>query len=109
MLTAVDEVFRRSLTTLLTIYLVVGIGLMVALILIIRALVLTYLENRDTRLAACPKTERYAAEDKDIDALYTALFGAPALPVKNCSRRPEGAERFRPGHSHLVAQEPRRR
>ena len=103
MLTAVDEVFRRSLTTLLTLYLVVGIGLMVALILIIRALVLTYLENRDTRVAACPKTERYAAEDKDIDALYAALFGAPALRITNCSRRPEGAERVRPGRRDRVA------
>lgn len=111
MLTAIDDIFRRSLTTLLTIYLVVGITVIVGLVMIIRALVRRYLEDRDKRLAVLPETEQYAAQDAvdDIDALYAALFGAPALRVKNGSHRPKGAERFRSGHADLVSQEPRHR
>ena len=38
MLTAVDDLFRRSITTLLTIYFLAGIALIVGLVFIIRAL-----------------------------------------------------------------------
>src|SRR5437879_13713709 len=65
MLTAVDDFFRRSITTLLTIYLVAGIAVIVALVSIIRALVRTYVKYRGNRLVVCPETERY--ETVEID------------------------------------------
>ena len=57
MLTAVDNLFRRSITTLLAVYLVAGIAVLVALVYIIRALVRTYVEYRGKRLVICPETE----------------------------------------------------
>ncbi len=94
MLTAIDEGFRRSLTILLTIYLVVGILVIVALVLIIRALARTYLEYRGKRLVVCPETKTYATVEIDEPlAAITSLFGwpehqhcAPELRIENCSR-----------------------
>ena len=90
MLTAVDDLFRRSITTLLTIYLVVGIAVIVGLVFIIRALVRTYVEYRGKRLVVCPETEKYATVEIDAPlAAITSLFGAPELRIENCSRWPE--------------------
>jgi len=90
MLTAIDEGFRRSLTILVTIYLVVGILVIVALVLIIRALARTYLEYRGKRLVVCPETKTYATVEIDAPlAAITSLFGAPELRIENCSRWPE--------------------
>jgi len=90
MLTAIDGLFRRSLTTLLTIYLVVGIAVIVGLVFIIRALVRTYVEYRGKRLVICPQTEKYATVEIDAPlAAVTSLFGAPELRIENCSRWPE--------------------
>ena len=90
MLTAVDDFFRRSITTLLTIYLVAGIAVIVALVSIIRALVRTYVKYRGNRLVVCPETERYATVEIDGPlAAVTSLFGALELRIENCSRWPE--------------------
>ena len=90
MLTALDELFRRSITTLFTIYLVAGTAVIVGLVFIIRALVRTYLEYRGKRLVVCPETGQYATVEIDGRlAAVTALFGASELRVENCSRWPE--------------------
>jgi hypothetical protein len=90
MLTAVDDLFRRSITTLVAIYLVVGIAVIVGLVFIIRELVRTYLEYRGKRLVMCPETEKYATVEIDAPlAAVTSLFGAPQLRIENCSRWPE--------------------
>ena len=90
MLTALDDLFRRSITTLLTIYLVVGIAVIVGLVFIIRALVRASVEYRGKRLVVCPETEKYATVEIDAPlAAITSLFGAPELRIENCSRWPE--------------------
>jgi hypothetical protein len=90
MLTAADDLFRRSITTLLTVYLVVGIAVIVGLVFIIRAMVRTYLEYRGKRLVICPETEKYATVEINAPlAAVTSLFGAPELRIENCSRWPE--------------------
>jgi hypothetical protein len=90
MLTALDDLFRRSITTLLTIYLVVGITVIVGLVFIIRALMGTYLQYRGKLLVVCPEAEKYATVEIDRPlAALTSLFGAPELVIENCSRWPE--------------------
>jgi hypothetical protein len=90
MLTAVDNLFRRSLTTSLTIYFVVGIAVIVGLVFVVRALVRTYVEYRGKRLVVCPETAQYATVEIDAPlAAITSLFGAPELRIENCSRWPE--------------------
>jgi hypothetical protein len=75
---------------LLTIYLVVGIGVIVGLVFIIRALLRTHVEYRGKRLVVCPETAQYAAVEIDAPlAAITSLFGAPELRIENCSRWPE--------------------
>ena len=90
MLTAVDDLFRRSITTLLTIYLVVGVAIIVGLVFIIRALVRTCLQYRGKRLVLCPEAEQYATVEIEAPlAAVTTLFGAAELRIENCSRWPE--------------------
>jgi hypothetical protein len=90
MLTAVDDLFRRSITSFLAIYLVVGIALIVGLAFIIRALVRTYVEYRGKRLVVCSETAQYATVEIDAPlAAITSLFGAPELRIENCSRWPQ--------------------
>lgn len=90
MLTAVDDLFRRFIATLLTIYILAGIAAIVGLVFIIRALRRTYLEYHGKRLVICPKTEKCATVEIDAPlAAITSLFGAPELRIENCSRWPE--------------------
>jgi len=90
MLTAVDDLFRRYTTTLLTIYVVAGIAVIVGLAFIIRALVRTYLQYRGKLLVVCPEAEKYATVEIDRPlAAITSLFGTPDLRIENCSRWPE--------------------
>jgi hypothetical protein len=90
MLTTVDDLFRRSITTLLMIYLVVGIAVIVGLVFIIRALVRTFVEYRGKHLVVCPETAQYATVEIDAPlAAITSLFGAPELRIENCFRWPE--------------------
>lgn len=90
MLTALDDLFRRSITTLLTIYLVVGIAVIVGLVFIIRALLRTYVQYRAGRLVVCPETAHCATVEIDARlAAITSLLGAPELCIENCSRWPD--------------------
>jgi hypothetical protein len=90
MLTAVDDLFRRSITTLMTIYLLVGIAVIVGVVFIIRTLGRTYAEYRGTHLVVCPETEKYEIVEIDARrAAITSLFGTPELRIENCSRWPE--------------------
>jgi hypothetical protein len=90
MITAVDDLFRRYVVTLLTIYLVVAVAACIGLVLLIRALVRVYLRYRGTCVVTCPETEQYAAVDVDaVHAAVTSLYGTPALRLTSCSRWPE--------------------
>lgn len=90
MLTALDELFRRSITTLSAIYLVAGTAVIVGLVFIIRALVRTRLQYRGKLLVVCSEAEKYATVEIDRPlAAITSLFGPPELRIENCSRWPE--------------------
>ena len=95
MLTAVDDLFRRSITTFLTIYLLVAVAVIVGLIFIIRTLGRTYGEYRGKHLVVCPETGKYEAVEVDGPlAAITSLFGTPELRIENCSCWPK--------HQHCV-------
>ena len=90
MVTAVDELFRRSLATLLTAYSLVAIAVAVAVGFAVRAFLRTYVHYRGTRVVTCPETEQYAAVEVDSPhAAVTCLWGASQLRLQSCSRWPE--------------------
>lgn len=85
-----DEVFRRSLSILLTIYFVAGVAVIAGLALAIRAVVRAYFRYKGQRVVTCPETEQYAAVEVDArHAAATCLHGRPDLRLKSCSRWPE--------------------
>jgi hypothetical protein len=90
MITALDDLFRRYVLTLLTLYLVVAVAVGVGLAFLIQALVRAYLRYRGKRVVTCPETEQYAAVHVDaMHAAVTSLSGVPELRLTSCSRWPE--------------------
>jgi len=90
MITAVDDLFRRYVFTLLTLYLVVAVAAGIGLAFLSRAVVRAYVRYRGRRVVTCPETEQYAAVDVDaIHAAVTSLSGVPQLRLTSCSRWPE--------------------
>ena len=90
MITAVDDLFRRYVFTLLTLYLVVAVAAGIGLAFLCRAVVRAYVRYRGRRVVTCPETEQYAAVDVDaIHAAVSSLSGVPQLRLTSCSRWPE--------------------
>lgn len=90
MITAVDDLFRRYIWTMLTIYIVIVVALGIGLVFLIQAVVRTYARYRGKRVVTCPETEQYAAVEVDaIHAAITSITGVPQLRLTNCSRWPE--------------------
>src|SRR6185295_10279093 len=80
-----DEVFRRSLLILLTIYFVAGVAVIACLAFAIRSVVRVYSRYRGQRVVTCPETEQYAAVEVDAcHAAATSLYGRPAVRLKSC-------------------------
>jgi hypothetical protein len=87
---ALDEFFRTSVMTTLTIYAVLGIVVIAAVILAVRAFLRAYLKYHGMRVVTCPETERYAAVEMDAPhAALTCLLGPSQLRLSSCSRWPE--------------------
>jgi hypothetical protein len=73
-----------------TLSLVALLVVVVALVLLFRAIVKAYLEFRGTRVVICPEITAPAAVDVDArHATATAIFGEPCLRLSACSRWPE--------------------
>lgn len=90
MLTAFDDLFRRYLTTIITIYVVVGVVVLAALALAIVAFVRAYVRYRGKRVITCPETHCPEAVELDASlAAVSSLLKGPELHLTSCTRWPE--------------------
>lgn len=90
MLTAFDDLFRRYLTTLITVYVVVGVVVLAALALTIVAFVRAYVRYRGKRIINCPETHCCEAVQLDAPlAAVSSLLNSPELHLTSCTRWPE--------------------
>ena len=90
MVTVLDDIFRRTLTTVFTVYALLALAVSVVIVFAIRAFVRTYVHYRGTRIVTCPETEQYAAVEVDTShAAMTCLWRNTQLRLADCSRWPK--------------------
>lgn len=90
MLTAVNELFQKYVTTLFTIYVVAGVAVLVAVGLAVMAFVKAYTRYRGKRVITCPETNQHEAVELNASlAAMSSLLDRPELKLASCTRWPE--------------------
>lgn len=90
MLAAVDMFFRRYIATVLTIYIVAGAVILVAIVFAAVAFVKRYVKYRGKRVITCPETNCHEAVELDASlASMSSLLDGPELKLTSCTRWPE--------------------
>ena len=90
MLSALDDLFRKYVMTLLTVYIVVGAVVIAAAVFAVVAFVKRYLQYRGKRVITCPETHCHEAVELDASlAAMSSLLDRPDLKLANCTRWPE--------------------
>lgn len=90
MLTALDQLFQRYVTALVTIYLVVGIVAVAAVALAVVAFAKRYVRYGGKRIITCPETDCHEVVELDAPlAAMSSLLDGAELRLTCCSRWPE--------------------
>jgi len=90
MLAALDQFFRRYVTTVLTIYIAAGIVVLAFIALAAIAFAKRYVKYRGKRVITCPETNCHEAVELDASlAAMSSLLDHTELRLSSCTRWPE--------------------
>jgi hypothetical protein len=89
-MTALDQLFQRSVVTLVTIYIVVGASVLIAIAFGVFAFLQRYRKYRGKRTIMCPETRHCEAVELDAPlAAMSSLLDGPELHLTSCTGWPE--------------------
>jgi len=90
MVAAIDLAFRRYIATLLTIYIVAGVVVLIALAFVAVVFLKRYVKYHGKRVITCPETNCHEAVELDASlAAMSSFFERPELRLTSCTRWPE--------------------
>ncbi len=90
MLAALDLLFQRYVTTLVTIYLLVGVVVLAAAVFAAVVFAKRYLKYRGKRVITCPETHCHEAVELDASlAALSSILEGEELHLTCCTRWPE--------------------